>query len=264
MRLSVSNIGWEAKNDSYVYSIMKSYKFAGLEIAPTRIFPDNPYDHITEARNWADELKKHEGLSIPSMQSIWYGRSEKLFGSREERSALVEYTKKAILFAQAIGCKNLVFGCPRNRTKPKKADENIAIEFFREIGDYAFAHNTVVGMEANPPMYNTNFIIDTASALKIIETVDSDGFKLNLDVGTMIANEEDLSVLQNKEQLINHVHISEPGLKILEKRSFHKDLIDVLINCGYDGFISIEVAGPQTIDNLECMMRYIRSLIGDN
>ena len=39
MKLSISNIGWEKKDDKAVYQFMKKYGFTGLEIAPTRIFP---------------------------------------------------------------------------------------------------------------------------------------------------------------------------------------------------------------------------------
>ena len=91
MRLSISNIGWSEENDAAVYSIMKNNGFMGLEIAPPRIFPEQPYSKLDEARAWADELKKEHGFVVPSMQSIWYGRSEKLFGTDEERAALVDF-----------------------------------------------------------------------------------------------------------------------------------------------------------------------------
>lgn len=99
---------------------------------------------------------------------------------------MLDYTKKAIDFAAAIGCKNLVFGCPRNRSLPAGADESVAVAFFKELGEYAYSKGTAIGMEANPPIYNTNYINDTKSALELIEQVDSKGFKLNLDVGTRI------------------------------------------------------------------------------
>ena len=257
MRLSISNIGWSEENDAAVYSIMKNNGFMGLEIAPTRIFPEQPYSKLDEARAWADKLKTEYGFVVPSMQSIWYGRSEKLFGTDEDRAALLDYTKKAIDFAEAVGCKNLVFGCPRNRSIPDGADENVAIRFFKEVGDYAVEHGTVVGMEANPPVYNTNFINDTASAMELIERVNSDGFKLNLDIGTMIENDEDVSVLKGREQHINHVHVSEPRLKPLEERKLHRDIFDLLKAYGYTGFVSIEVGRQDDIKNLEMMMMYL-------
>ena len=263
MKLSISNIGWAEESDVAVYAMMKNNGVMGLEIAPTRIFPNQPYDKLDDARAWADKLKSENGFVVSSMQSIWYGRTEKLFGTDEERAALVDYTKKAIDFAETVGCKNLVFGCPRNRSIPNGADESIAIKFFREIGNYAANHGTVVGMEANPPIYNTNYINDTVSALELIEKVDSEGFKLNLDVGTMVENDEAVSVLTGREKYINHVHISEPGLKLIEKRQLHQDLADLLKAGNYKGYVSIEVGKQEKVENLGNMMKYVKTLYGD-
>lgn len=262
-KLSISNIAWTNENDILVYEMMKAKGFSGIEIAPTRIFPENPYDKCGDAKVWADEIKSNYGFLVPYMQSIWYGRQEKLFGTDEERVALLDYTKKAIVFAESIGCKNLVFGCPRNRNMPEAADGQIAIAFFKEIGDYAYEHNTTIGMEPNPPIYNTNYINDTPAALELIEKVDSKGFRLNLDFGTMVENSEDVSVLKGKEHFINHVHISEPGLKEVKKRTAHNDLAELLNSYGYKNYVSIEVGKQDDIKKLEKMMTYVKSVFGD-
>lgn len=260
MRLSISNIGWAKENDLAVYTMMKNNGFTGLEIAPSRIFSEKPYDKLIEARAWADNLKSENGFIVSSMQSIWYGRIEKLFGTNEERSALVDYTKKAIDFAETIGCKNLVFGCPRNRNIPDGADESLAIYFFKEIGDYAYEHHTVVAMEANPSIYNTNFINTTKLAIDIVENVNSNGFLLNLDIGAMVENCESLDILNDKGHLINHVHISEPRLKPIQHRNIHKQLARYLHDIGYDRFVSIEVGKQDDIIGLAEMINYVKEI----
>ena len=113
MKLSISNIAWEASADEQMQQKLQELNFQGLEIAPTRIFPSSPYDNLPEAKTWAEALHRKYGLTIPSMQSIWFGRQEMLFGAEAEREALLAYTKKAIDFAAAMGCHNLVFGCPK-------------------------------------------------------------------------------------------------------------------------------------------------------
>lgn len=260
MKLSISNIGWDEKNDIVVYDMMRSHNFQGVEIAPTRIFPKTPYQYIDMARTWSANLETIYGFTIPSMQSIWYGRQERIFGGSEERQILIEYTKKAIDFAEAIGCKNLVFGCPKNRNYERTEDINSAVEFFRTIGNYAVKKNTVIGMEANPKIYNTNYINDTVSALELIRQVNSDGFKLNLDVGTMIQNGESVQELKGQVQLINHVHISEPGLKPIERRQLHTDLKEILENENYSGFVSIEMGKVDDIGILENAMDYVEGI----
>lgn len=258
MKLAVSNIAWAAEQDDLAYELMKKYGFLGLEIAPTRIFPENPYDRNGEAQRWSIELKTIYGFTIPSMQSIWYGRQEEIFGSDEERRILLDYTKRAIDFAAAINCGNLVFGCPRNRNIPQGAEPDIGVKFFREIADYAVKRGTTIGIEANPPIYNTNYINDTLSALELIEQVNSDGFLLNLDVGTMIQNQESVSELAGKVARINHVHISEPKLKPIEERGTHVELKSILEQERYEGFISIEMGRIDDITVFEKKMQYIR------
>jgi len=262
MKLSISNIGWTNENDELVYGMMKDMGFTGLEIAPTRIFIENPYDKLKEAEDWSRQLMSEHGFCVPSMQSIWYGRSEMIFGSEEECRVLVNYTKKAIDFAIAIGAKNLVFGCPRNRNMPEGADTQIAVDFFKEIGDYAFSRGTAIGMEANPPIYNTNYINSTKEAVELIEKVDSKGFRLNFDMGTVICLEECLNFLDGKYDLINHVHISEPGLKPIEVREFNKVFAGKLHDAGYQGFVSIEMGKCDDLSVVRQTMEYVSSVYG--
>ena len=98
MRFAISNIAWKKEHDGEMYSFLQEQGIEGLEIAPTRIFPEEPYDKILEAGEWAKMLKEDYGLSIPSMQSIWFGRKEKIFSSQDEREILIQYTKKAPLW----------------------------------------------------------------------------------------------------------------------------------------------------------------------
>lgn len=257
MQLSISNIAWGSELDYKVYELMKKYGYSGLEIAPTRIFMKQPYDKIDDARNWQKHLQDDYGFVISSMQSIWYGRQEMLFGTDEEREFLIDYTKKAIDFAVAIGCKNLVFGCPRNRIMSNMADSQIAVTFFRRLGNYAYERGTVIALEAVPHIYNTNFINDTTAALEFVRTVNSRGFLLNLDAGTIICNKEDPEKLIGQIKYVNHVHISEPSLKLIEQRDLHKKLKQLLIREDYTGFISIEMGKQEESTVLEDTMQYI-------
>lgn len=260
MKLSISNIAWDPENNEKIYQLMKKYNYEGLEIAPTKIFCKNPYEKLEKSREWKEKLHAKHNLRISSMQSIWYGREERLFGTDEERKKLQSYTEKAIDFASVIECKNLVFGSPKNRKLKKNENIDKALDFFKSIGEYAFRNNTVIGMEANPIIYNTNYINDTKSALELIKKVNSKGFLLNLDVGTVISNDENIEEIIGKVKYINHVHISEPWLKIIEKREIHKKLKSILKNENYQGFVSIEMAKVEKIEEVEKVMEYVREV----
>lgn len=260
MNLSISNIAWDGDVDKQIYELMGLLSYNYLEIAPTRIFPENPYNRLKEAVHWSKNIFDNYGLSVSSMQSIWYGRNENIFNSDYDRDILIEYTKNAIDFAESIGCRNLVFGCPKNRILPDDIDANIAIPFFKTIGDYAYEHNTVIGLEANPTIYNTNYINSTASAIKLINIVQSPGFKLNLDIGTMIANNEDVTVIEKNVDLINHVHISEPYLEKIQNRTLHNDIASILLKDNYDKCVSIEMKKGCSVLKLTEIMKYVKSL----
>lgn len=261
MKLSISNIAWSAEYDTEMYQYLHDVGYQGLEIAPTRIFPEDPYDKLSEAKDWAAELKEKYELEIPSMQSIWYGHQEKIFGTKEERSVLIGYTKKAILFAEAIGCKNLVFGNPQNRdTDDVAANYPIAVDFFREIGDYAAEHNTTIAIEANPPIYNTRFINTTEQAVEMVYKCGSKGIKVNVDLGTIIFNNEDVDYLKHIIGYINHVHISEPKLATIQKGLIHKKLFNLLNSYCYSHYVSIEM---RNINNIICVrqtLEYVKNI----
>ncbi|WP_300697947.1 sugar phosphate isomerase/epimerase [uncultured Bacteroides sp.] len=261
MELSISNIAWSTENDVEMYSFLQESCFSGLEIAPTRIYPEAPYDKLSEAKEWAASLKKNYGLVIPSMQSIWYGHTEKIFGDKKDRQKLIDYTKRAVDFAEAIGCSNLVFGNPKNRdAEDVTAIMPIAVDFFKEIGDYAAEHNTVIALEPNPTIYNTRFMNYTDQAVEMAYKASSAGIKVNVDLGTIIYNDEDINYLKQIPEFINHVHISEPGLNLIIKRKIHSQLFAVLHDIGYKRFVSIEMGNKNDVEQPKEIIHYIGEL----
>lgn len=248
MKLSISNIAWTAAEDAQVYAMMRKYGYTGLEIAPTRFFETAPYEDLDAARAWRQAFASEEGFEIPSMQSIWFGRTEKLFADEAQRQILLSYTQKAVDFAGVVRCGHLVFGSPKNRVLPDPEDCALwrqGVDFFRLLGSYAASQGTVIGMEANPVIYQTNYINTTKEAIQLIREVASDGFMLNLDVGTMLENKERIEVLEGSAALIRHVHLSEPFLKPIGfdcgRRAFHGELAAFLRAQDYQGYVSVEM-----------------------
>lgn len=262
MNLSVSNIAWAVENDMQMYEFLQKNGILGLEIAPTRIFPDRPYEKLREAAEFSRMLRHNYGLKISSLQSIWYGRREKIFGCEEERNVLFKYTKAAIDFASVLECENIVFGCPVNRQcgGNSEAAYSIAVDFFYLLGEYAAEHGTLVAMEANPAIYNTDFVTHTKEAVQLVKAVNSRGFKLNLDIGAVIYNGENLVCLEKDFALINHIHISEPDLFPIKVRALHTDLSDMLNKCGYDGYVSMETKNTGNIESIQAQALYVKSV----
>lgn len=259
MKLSISNIAWDSQHDCDVYAYIQKAGFQGLEIAPSKLFGAKPYEELAKAYGFASEIRNKYNLCISSMQSIWYGKSESMY-TDEGYAVLLQYTEQAILFAEAIDCPNLVFGCPRNRNLFKPEDEIKAIEFFKAVGDFAIKHGTVFALEANPTIYNTNFMNYTDSAVDMVKAVNSPGVKLNYDLGTVIQNQENIGVALDNIDLINHIHISEPYLELIQKRSQHKELLEALNSAEYNKFVSIEMK-QQELSNVYMVVDYFGGLV---
>ena len=263
MRLSVSNIAWSAENDGEMLAFLRDNGFSGLEIAPTRIFPEAPYEKKEDAKAFAEQLRMEFGLKVCSMQSIWYGKTQNIFGSHEEKNELLNYTNKASDFAEAISCNNLVFGCPKNRNRPEGEIEESVIDFFRIIADYAHEHNTAIALEPNPVIYGTNFINTTQDAFAFVKKVASPGFKVNIDMGTILYNKESFAQIENNFEYVNHVHISEPGLERIAITNLHRELAVLLRRCQYKGYVSLEMKNLGDLQEVKTAALEMKEVFGE-
>lgn len=261
MKLSISNIAWDSAVDDEMFEYLKYMDFEGLEIAPTRLEPNDPYNNISESVKKTKYIEDKYNLKISSMQSIWFGRTENIFASEEDRDILIAYTNKAIDYAKAIGCRNLVFGSPRNRVIDDFKKYNIAIEFFRKLGEYAEQNEVAIAFEPNPAIYNTNFINYTTDAIKLVKEVASKGFMVNLDLGTVIWYKEDLNSILTDIDIINHIHISEPYLAQIKTREIHKKLKYLLHENGYCNFVSIEMKNLNDINKVKETVKYVNGVM---
>jgi sugar phosphate isomerase/epimerase len=262
MKLSISQMGWDPADNDKVFAYLKDQGFQGLEVLPAMTIGSNPYDLLDEAAAFQQRLAGKYSLEIASMQSLIYGRCENLFGTDEERKELLNYLKKAILFAEKIHCLNLVFGSPRNRLMGEKTNskEKQAVQFFKELGNFAYEHKTIFSLEANPAIYGGDYVLTTQQALEVIKSVNSPGFCLNFDVGTVIANDESLDLLRENIDWINHIHISEPFLEKIQPRSLHQELANLLHKLNYQKYISIEMKKLGNFKETKEVIIYIKNI----
>ena len=268
MKLCISNIAWSAPEDSQVYEIMKRFGVSGLETAPTRLFPDSPYDRPADDIEKAKKDILSYGLTPVAMQSLHFGAGGMaMFEGAESRKALLDYTKKAVLFAENLGAKILVFGSPKLRNiNDIDKEYDIALDFFRELGEYAAANGRCVCIEANPKEYNTNFINTTADAHKLVCDVGSAGFSLHVDTSTMIINGENLGIIGCIADKIKHVHISTPFLNGIDRAhdDFYRSFAEILKQNKYKNYASVEMRRTEenNLRHIEDVLRYVSGIFG--
>ena len=263
MKLSVSNIAWNESFNDTIYEYLAQEDYTGIEIAPKKIFPNFPDVNPDELIEFKNSINKKYHLIISSMQGIWYGITENIFSSAQERAFLLDYTKKIIISAEYLECKNIVFGCPKNRAFAGKLDNGIAESFFYELGCYAEKHNTVIALEPNPIIYNTNFLNTTKDVIDFISNANCYGLKINVDLGTIIYNNEKLDNIIDNITFINHVHISEPNLEHIQKRAIHEELALILRDNKYKNYVSIEMKEQNNINKVMDVIKYIKSIFNE-
>ena len=283
MKIAFSNIAWTAEQDEAALSLLERNLFDAVEIAPTRIYPEFPYSHIEGIQSYAWSLREAHHLEICSMQSIWYGKTEKIFESSQQQDLLLDHTNRAAQFARAAGAKNLVFGCPANRSLPSggsgitpdakgstqllcpMTQEETALEkrFYYFINRMLEDTNLYFALEAVSPMYHTNYLNTTESVFEKVEALRENGYEhisVNLDLGTMISEGSLPDLIRGRVALISHVHVSEPGLAPIQEREMHRQIVEILKEEGYKGYLSVEMAKGADMEALERIMRYMGKL----
>lgn len=256
LRIAASNIGWDPHDDDRVLNRMRQLGFTGLEIAPTRVFPENPYEHNDDFAKFCNDTKEKYGLEVCSLQSIWRGRNENLFEA-QGASTLLDYTSSVCDFADAGNVANLVFGCPKNRIIPEDKNENDAMPFLSKCGQLAADANAVFALEANPKIYGTNFLNTTADVVNLLDKASSTvGLGLNFDIGAILENDEGLEVIESSLPYVSHVHISEPNLVPVQEHSIHSEIRKSLEAYEYKGFVSLEM-GSAPFETVEKSLEYI-------
>jgi D-psicose/D-tagatose/L-ribulose 3-epimerase len=219
VKVAISNIAWEPRDDEAVAEVLRRYGVDAIDIAPGKYFPDPPNatasDIVRVRRDW-----EARGVRIHGMQALLFGTTGlNLFGEASVRAAMLDHLDAICRIGAGLGAGPLVFGSPKNRDRRGLDDaqaERVAVDFFRVLGDRAARHGVSICLEPNPERYGSNFMTTTAAAATIVERVDHPAIRLQLDAGALTINAEPVDpTIRTVAALIGHVHASEPDLVTL-------------------------------------------------
>ena len=215
MKLAVSNIAWPAEQDAAVAGVLKSLGVRGLEVAPTKLFPQ-PLDAAPADIDGVRGFWQAHGIEVVAAQSLLFGRPElTLFESDETRRETHAYLSHIIQLCAKLGAGPLVFGSPKNRRRgdvPHDEAFAVAVEFFDDLADIAQAEDTCLVFEANPPQYGADFCTTAAGAIDLVSAVNHPNFRLHLDTACMTLAGDPLPEAFAASPLLQHFHISAPNL----------------------------------------------------
>lgn len=216
MRLAVSNIAWDTSEDEGIAKLLNQYGVNAIDVAPGKYFPE-PVKATDEEIAFVKRWWAERGIEITGMQALLFGTAGlNVFGTPKAQDAMLQHLTAVCRIGSGLGATRLVFGSPKNRDRNGLNDEQaieIAIPFFRRLGDIARSYGVVVCLEPNPSCYGANFMTTSSETARIVEQVAHPAIQMQLDTGALTINGEDLeTVLRSSAILIGHIHASEPNM----------------------------------------------------
>lgn len=266
MRLAVSGIAWDIAEDDAVAKLLNRYGVDAIDVVPGKYFPDPANASSAEIaslkRRWADR-----GIEITGMQALLFGTTGlNVFGSSEVQDAMLQRLSAVCRIGGGLGACRVVFGSPKNRDRNGLNDEQateIAVPFFRRLGDIAQSHGVMICLEPNPACYGANFMTNSSDTAAIVRQAAHPGIRMQLDAGSLVINGEDsATVLQTNAELVGHVHASEPELVPLgEGGTDHAQVAASLRQHLPDHVVSIEMLATQNESHLVSIERALNVAI---
>lgn len=268
MRISVSNIAWELAHEDEVAALLSARGVDLVDVAPGKYFPDPEHASDTEIaavrKFWADR-----GFGILGMQSLLFGtQGLNLFDA--SREIMLSRLSAVCRIGGGLGVRALTFGSPRQRDRSGLGDAealDIAVSFFRKLGDSAQQAGVLVCLEPNPSAYNCNFMVNTREALAVVRACDHPAIRLQLDTGAIAMNDEPVTeTVAEAASWIGHVHASEPKLAVLDNAALHAEVARALRAARPELGVTIEMAPDTQLAPMEQVARALdvaQSAYGD-
>lgn len=266
MRIAISNIAWDVKEDEAVASLLHRYGIDAIDIAPGKYFLDPinaTNEEISSVKDWW--LKR--GIEITGMQALLFGTTGlNIFGSQASQDAMLSHLAAVCRIAKGLRATRLVFGSPKNRDRSGLTDEEamkVAIPFFQKLGDIAHFNDVVICLEPNPVCYGANFMTTSAQTSDVVRQVDHPAIKMQLDIGALTINHENApSVVQECASLIGHIHASEPELVPLgDCKTDHIEIATVLGRHLPGHLVSVEMLATKNEPHTESIERALAAAV---
>jgi len=266
MKLIISNLSWNSDENYKIINIIKKLDIKNIEISANKIFNNN-YTLKNIKKN--QHFWRKEKIKFYSMQSILFNtKNAYLFGNITQQKIFYNEIKKKIYLCKKIGVKVIVFGSPYNKKifSERNLDSlnKIAYNTFKKISKICKKYKIYFCIEANPKIYNCEYLNYTKDAIRLVKRINSKFFKLNLDLGTIIENNEtSKNIIEDHIKLIGHVQISVPYLKdIMPHKKTVVNFIKELKRNNYQKYISIErLPVYDNINNLEKTIKLVKSCL---
>lgn len=263
MNLAISNIAWEASEDESIASMLRQFAVTGIDVAPTKYFPD-PASTTDAAVRSVRDWWHQRGIGITGMQALLFGTAGlNVFGSSESQCKMLEHLSAVCKIAAGLGAPRIVFGSPKNRDRAGLNDQGaleVACSFFSRLGSIGEAHGVTICLEPNPARYGCNFMMTSEETASVVRTVAHPMIRMQFDTGALAINGEDpFEVLQLYGDVIGHIHLSEPDLLPLgDGQTDHTRMASALRQFLSSRVLTIEMLATQNEPHIDSIERALK------
>lgn len=250
MKIAISNLAWRVDEDqSKVVELLDKHGIEFIELANRK-------------RNFDQVLSS--GKKVCSMQSIFASDGFELLGSELDRSMIELKFFRALSDAENLGCRNIVYGCPKSRRMPdfdrsSKRDRVMSevVRMFREIS--SAKKSITVAIEPVVERYGSQFLTNFRDAVKFVKKVDRPNIKVNLDLANVLETGVSASEVIRDLKHVSHVHVSEMSL---DKIKYHEEISRIIKHIAENEsdrlIVSIE-ALDLTLEEIEESIKILKS-----
>jgi D-psicose/D-tagatose/L-ribulose 3-epimerase len=248
MKLAFSNIAWTPHDDPEALSLLRKHGISGIEVAPTKIWPNWEGATPAAAKSYGNRLRSL-GFEVPALQAVLFDRSGARLFDRDGQIALVSHLTLVAELAGALGAPVVILGAPRQRDRGSLTMAEAfcrAARVLRGLAQTFAATGTCLCIEPNPRQYACNFFINAGEGAELVRLVNHPGFGLHLDAAAMFLEGDYLAkVWPEVGGLVRHFHISEANLgNFCSPQVPHRANLDFLNSRNYAGWCSVEMREP--------------------
>ena len=236
-KLLVSELAWLEKDESYMRSYLQSNGINNIESVPSRNF-----NHVN---------------STYSIQSLLYGNSIQIF---KEQLTFKNIIKNLCEKFHKFNTEIFIFGSPKNRNFNGEDSHNL----FKEIGDICSRYNIIFCIENNSRKYDCNWLNTARETIDFVKKLNHKNIGVNLDIGNMIMENENMQFSEDDVKYIKHIQISFPYLSDWDTtyESYISENIKSIMKTGYNKKISLEVKHSKEIcfENIKSFISLMNSI----
>jgi len=262
-RLCISNICVKTISQFQFACILKLFGVQNIQIAPTTLIDD--WKNIEKMDL---SVFTNQNLQVYSFQSITYGLNDLNIFNKNNSELLLTHLKKVIDKAVENNIKVLVFGCPRNRkiedNSNEKENNEIFIDFLRELGRYCENKDITICVEPNSKNYNCNFINKIEEAGEIVKKINHENIKIMVDIGNAIMEDDDLQKIYEYNDIIHNIDVAQENMISFDKVMYidkHYDFKNILSNINYKNKINLEMIIADKENELEILRVSLNNFI---